>query len=279
MTVSRNSVLLSDGDSGGQWQAPGSLTRHGPPPDNAAMSDPRPEPARRARTLVRAADRAALASALVGDGWPFGSLVMTACAHDGSPLLLISDLAEHTKNIAADPRVSLLVDGTAGLDDPLTGPRVTLLGRLVRDDAPQPLARFRARHPGAGLYAGFADFHLYRLEVARAHLVAGFGEIRWIEGAAWRFDDAGAAPLAAAEPDIVAHMNRDHADAVGLYATRLLDRPEGAWQMTGIDPEGCDLRLGGAVARLEFCAPVADADAARAALVALVNKARAVARE
>jgi len=238
------------------------------------MTDPDPDPARRARTLVRCADRAALASALAGEEWPFASLVMTACAHDGSPLLLISDLAEHTRNAAADPRVSLLIDGTAGLEDPLTGPRVTLLGRLVRDGAPGLLVRFCARHPGAALYAGFADFHLYRLEVIRAHLVGGFGDICWIEGGDWRFDDAGAAPLAAAEPDIVAHMNEDHADALALCATRLLGRPAGDWRMTGIDPEGCDLRLGGAVARLEFGAPVADADAARAALVTLVKAAR-----
>jgi len=241
------------------------------------MSDPAPEsapdPGARARAVVRAADRAALASTLVGGG-PFASLAMTACAHDASPLLLLSDLAEHTRNIAADPRVSLLFDGTAGLDDPLTGPRVTLLGRLVRDGDPAHLARFTARHPSAGLYAGFADFHLYRLQVARAHLVAGFGDIGWIDGAGWAFDAARAAPLAAAEAGIVAHMNRDHADTLALYAVRLLGRAGGAWRMTGIDPEGCDLRLGGAVARLGFAAPVADAEAARAALVALAAAAR-----
>ncbi len=235
------------------------------------MTEPDADPGTRARRLVRAADRAALATARDGDGAPFASLVLTACAPDASPLLLISDLAEHTGNARADPRVSLLFDGTAGLDDPLTGPRVTLLGRLVRDDDAGLLARFCARHPAAELYAGFADFHLHRLEVARAHLVAGFGEICWIEGVDWRFDAAGAAELAAAEPDIVAHMNRDHADALALCATRLLGRAHGAWRMTGIDPEGCDLRLGGAVARLEFSSPVADAHAARAALIETVK--------
>ncbi|MEE8333783.1 MAG: DUF2470 domain-containing protein [Alphaproteobacteria bacterium] len=239
------------------------------------MSEPDADPGQRARRLVRAADRAALATALTDDGAPFASLVLTACAPDASPLLLISDLAEHTRNAGADPRVSLLFDGTGGLDDPLTGPRVTLLGRLVRDDTPGLLARFCARHPAAGLYAGFADFHLHRLEVARAHLVAGFGEIRWIDSADWRFHDAGAAQLAAAGPDIVAHMNKDHADALALCATRLLARGGGAWQMTGIDPEGCDLRLDGAVARLEFASPVADAAGARAALVEMITIARA----
>ncbi len=242
------------------------------------MTDPDTDPGRRARCVARAADRAALATALDGDGAPFASLVMTACAHDASPLLLISELAEHTRNIAQDPRASLLFDGTAGLDDPLAGPRVTLLGRLVRDDRPALLTRFCARHPAAGLYAGFADFHLYRLDVARAHLVAGFGEICWIEGWDWRFDDAGSSALAAAEPDIVSHMQQDYGDALALCASRLPGRPGGAWRITGIDPEGCDLRHGGAVARLEFNAPVADAASARAALVALVKAARASGR-
>jgi len=238
------------------------------------MTEPDADPGRRSRALVRAADRAALAT-LQADGGPFASLVLSACAHDASPLLLLSELAEHTRNIKANPHVSLLFDATAGLDEPLTGPRVTLLGELVRDGDPAHLARFCARHPGARQYAGFADFHLYRLAVTRAHLVAGFGEIRWIEAAGWRFDDAGAAALAAAEPDIVGHMNRDHADALALFATRLLGRPGGPWRMTGIDPEGCDLRVGGAVARLEFAAPVADGAGARTALIDRVNAARA----
>jgi putative heme iron utilization protein len=129
--------------------------------------------------VIRAADRASLATSQ--DGWPFASLVLAALDADGTPLLLISDLAEHAKNIARESRVSLLFDGTAGLADPLTGPRVTVLGEAGRSDDPARLQRFLARHPSAELYAGFADFHLYRVAVARAHLVAGFGRIHWIE--------------------------------------------------------------------------------------------------
>jgi len=136
-------------------------------------------PARQAITVMRAADRASLATSR--GGWPFASLVLAALDSDGTPLLLISDLAEHAKNIAAEPRVSLLFDGTAGLADPLTGPRVTVLGEAVQSNKPERLRRFLARHPAAELYAGFKDFHLYRVEVARAHLVAGFGRIHWIE--------------------------------------------------------------------------------------------------
>jgi putative heme iron utilization protein len=228
----------------------------------------------RARALTRAADRGALATAMAGDGSPYASLVMVACAHDASPLLLISTLAEHTRNIMADDRVGLLIDGTGGLENPLTGPRVTLTGRIAATDAPDLLARYVARHPDAARYAGFADFALYRMSVERAHMVAGFGAIHWIERDDCRFDTAGAAALADAEPDIVAHMNGDHADAVQLYANALLGLGGDGWRMTGLDPEGCDLRRSGAVARLGFRRPLATAEQARAELVALVRKAR-----
>jgi putative heme iron utilization protein len=147
---------------------------------------PQPAPAELVRSLLRSADRAALATSLPAaayQAWPYASLVLTTAGKDGSPILFISDLSEHAKNIAADNRVSLLIDGTAGLKDPLTGPRVSILGRAVRADLPELKTRFLARHAGAKIYAGFTDFHVYRLEVTRAHFVAGFGRIHWIEAA------------------------------------------------------------------------------------------------
>jgi len=144
--------------------------------------DTAPEtPAAQARGLIRAADRAVLATSQ--DGWPYASLVLPALDTDGAPLLLLSDLAEHAKNLKADPRCSLLYDGTAGLADPLTGPRVTVLGEARPIQDRDLLARFVARQPSAKLYAGFGDFRLYRMAVARAHLVAGFGRIHWIGAA------------------------------------------------------------------------------------------------
>jgi hypothetical protein len=242
------------------------------------MAETNAELGAQARALVRAADRGALATAMVGDGWPYPSLVLTACAHDGSPLLLISTLAEHTKNAAKDSRVGLLIDGTAGLDNPLTGARVSLIGRLERDSVPDHTARYVARHPDADAYAGFADFGLYRLAVERAHLVAGFGAIHWIDGADFAFDTAETGALAATEADIVGHMNDDHGEAVQLYATALLGLDGEGWSLTGVDPEGCDLRRGGATARLPFDRIVAGPDEARAALVALGRKARETGR-
>src|SRR5215211_423416 len=163
-----------------------------------------------ARRLIRPRDHAALATSL--GGWPYVSLVAVACDVDASPLLLLSDLATHTKNLAAEPLVSLLFEATAGHADPLAGPRLTLLGRARRVDDSRCAARFAARHPTSAVYAGFADFHLYRVAIDRGHLVAGFGRIAWVEGENLRF--AGDASALAAEPEIVAHMNADHADAV-----------------------------------------------------------------
>lgn len=244
------------------------------------MSDsPAPEPANPAagaavRGLLRAADRAALATAQPGDGggWPYASLVLLAVDHDASPLLLVSTLAEHTRNLQADPRAALLVDGTAGLEEPLTGARATVLGRFRRDDDPDRRARYLRRHPSAAGYAGFGDFAVWRMTVERAHLVAGFGRIHWVDADAV-LGEAGPL-LAAREADVIEHMNADHADAITLYASVLLGLDGTGWVMTGCDADGADLRLGGRVARLPFDEPVRDAEGARVQLVRLVKRAR-----
>lgn len=231
---------------------------------------------RTVRSLLRALDRASLATTLPGEpaGWPYASLVLVAVDHDLSPILLLSDMAEHTRAIKADGRVSLLFDGTGGLDQPLTGPRATVLGRAERTMDERLKARFLARHPDAALYAGFKDFGFYRIAVERAHLVGGFGKIRWIEAA--ELAPSQAAGLKDAEEGIVGHMNADHADAVQLYAAKLIGLAGGGWKMTGIDPEGVDLRRGGQVARLAFDVPLQSAGEARKVLVGLVGKARAM---
>jgi heme iron utilization protein len=230
--------------------------------------DPRPPaaeaPGLTVRRLMRSCDRAALATSLI-DGAPYASLVLFALDLDATPLLLLSDLAEHSRNIGRDCRVSLLIDGTGGLADPLTGARATLVGRAetVADD--RLMARFIARHPSAAGFAGFADFKLYQMTPARAHLVAGFGRIRWVDG-----DEiilgGDCRALTAAEPSILAHMNADHCDAVN----RIVGEGMG-WHMTGIDPEGADFRRAGEIARAAFAIDVRDAGAARSELVRLAR--------
>jgi hypothetical protein len=241
----------------------------------AAMAER--ETAALARRLVRGADGAALATRMAADGAPYASLVLLAVDHDLSPLLLLSDLAEHSRNIAADGRVSLLFDATHGLASRLAGARASVMGRAERSAAPRHRARFLARHPDAEVYADFADFAFYRVAVSRCHLVAGFGRIAWLEAADLLRPEALALPLVAAEAEILRHMNAEHADAVALYANALAGQGGDGWAMTGCDSAGFDLRAGGAVCRIDFAGPVADAAGARAELVRLAAAARKIA--
>jgi putative heme iron utilization protein len=139
------------------------------------------------RALMHAQATAAFGTLMNGalmDGAPYVSLVLVAFDVGGAPLLLLSRLAQHTQNLLADPRVSLLFDGTAGLEEPLTGPRLTVLGSAAPCPDPEALQRYLARHPSAAAYVGFSDFQLYRVDIERGHVVAGFGKIAWIEAAA-----------------------------------------------------------------------------------------------
>jgi len=141
-------------------------------------------PAATARALIRASGRATLASVLRRDfaaGWPYASLVLVACRPDATPILLLSDLADHSKNIVADDRVSLLFDGTEGLEEPLAGTRLTLVGRARETTDSADRALYLARHPSAARYAGFKDFRFYRIDAVGGHLVAGFGRIHWLD--------------------------------------------------------------------------------------------------
>jgi len=242
----------------------------------ASMTTPAPDPAATARRLIRGAATATLAT-LQADagGWPCASLVQVATDDAGAPLLLISLLAEHTKNILADARVGLLFDGTAGFDEPLTGPRLSMLGRAAVTGDPRHRARYLARFPGAGLYAGFKDFAFYRVAPERGHLVAGFGRIDRVAAADLVLPEAEARAAAALEASVLEHMNADHADAVRLYAERLLGAPGEGAVLVGFDAEGCDVRAGTRLLRLPFPERAADAAAARRILADLARKARA----
>jgi len=230
------------------------------------------EPVGVARALLRSARRASLAT-LGPDGAPYVSLVALATAPEGAPLLLVSDLARHTHNLASDPRASLLC-ADVGAGDPLAHPRVTLFGACVAVDKTEQKARWLARQPESAMYFGFSDFRMLRLEPDGAHLVAGFGRIVDLSWGDLRTDVAGAEGLIAAEEGIVAHMNEDHADATRLYATKLLGLPDGDWRFEGVDPLGCEIALEGRAAYLPFDAPATTAGDVRKRLVALVAKAR-----
>lgn len=231
------------------------------------------------RRLLRSARKASLATTMAEGGAPYASLVTVATDQDGSPLLLLSGLADHTRNLAADPRAALLVDEAEGLDNPQTGPRATVMGRIDRitdaDEQERARRRFLARHPAAALYAGFGDFGFFRMTVERAHFVGGFARAVWIDdGPSLLTPPAAARALADAEPSIIGHMNEDHAEAVELYARRLCGQTGAGWRMAALDADGCDLVAGETVTRLPFDPPLGEASKARETLVALAKQAR-----
>ncbi|MFC3694560.1 HugZ family protein [Chenggangzhangella methanolivorans] len=232
------------------------------------------DPVASARALLRSARRASLATVDAGTGRPYVSLVAMATAPDGAPLLLVSDLARHTRNLKADPRASVLC-ADVGQGDPLAHPRVTLFGVCEAIDKEGHRARWLARQPESGGYFDFDDFHMLRLSPEGAHLVAGFGRIVDLNWDRLRTETSGAASLLEAEAGIVEHMNEDHTDATRLYATALLGAADGAWRFEGCDPLGCEIGLAGEARYLPFPSPAATAGDVRKALVALVGEARA----
>lgn len=239
---------------------------------------PQFDPIQTAKSLIRSGKQGALATLVPGTGDPYCSLVNVATAADGSPVLLISGLALHTKNILADPRVSLMIDERRS-GDPLEGTRVMIAGRaekITEEAALEAIRRrYMQRHPSAEAFAGFADFAFFKIAVRDVHLVAGFGRIVTLDGAKVLTDVIGADEVLAGEASAVAHMNEDHTDATALYATKLLGAADGAWRITGLDPDGADLALGDATLRLPFPERVTSGLALRKTLVALVGEARA----
>lgn len=241
----------------------------------ASAAPQAPGPAAASRHLMRTALKGSLGTLDRVNGHPYASLVLVATEPDGTPLLLISRLALHTQNLGKDARASLLIDGTAGLGDPLTGGRVTLTGHARPTTSATAKPRFLARHASAATYADFPDFAMYAFEIASAHYIGGFGRIVDLAQADLLSGVADAPELIAAERGIVDHMNADHADAVALYATELAGHAPGEWKMSGIDPTGFDLLHCSNAARIEFASLVRTAGDARLALVALVKQARA----
>jgi heme iron utilization protein len=250
-------------------------------PENAPAQDFDPKLV--AKTLLRSTRAGALATIDRNTGHPFASLVNVATDADGSPLILVSRLSTHTANLEVDGRASLLL-ATTGKGDPLAHPRLTLIGTFVqiaRDDAQEPRMRrrFLSRHPKSELYAGFADFSFWRLKVVSAHLNGGFARAADLKAADVLTDVSDAENLLSAEASAVEHMNADHAEAVKLYATKLLGADDGPgnqpWRLTGLDPDGLDLARGDLTLRLPFPERVTTAEQLRRIVVALAASARA----
>jgi len=220
-----------------------------------------------ARRILRAASSASLATQL--DGQPFASLVTHAMAPDGALLLWLSTMSQHTRQLQQEPRCALLAQGTPTTANPQTAPRVTVTGLAETIEDAGLKSRWLARHPYAAQYAEFADFSLWRILPQAALLVGGFAAAHRIRAADLAPDAGAVAAILAAEAEIIAHVNADHADAVEAIAGAA------GWRLSAVDVDGCDMRLEDSVRRLEFPAPVSDADGVRKALILAARAARA----
>ncbi|HLB15636.1 MAG TPA: DUF2470 domain-containing protein [Burkholderiales bacterium] len=203
-------------------------------------------------------------------GYPFGSIVPFVLDADCRPVILISALAEHTKNLAGDPRASLIVHGYE--DDVQAGPRLTMVGDAARvADDPAVHSRYLRYFPAARDLLALGDFSFCAIEPKRLLFIRGFGHIHWIDTAAFRPPEN---RLAGAEEEIVAHMNADHALALADYCRHEHGITPREVTMVGIDCDGFDVRADGRLLRIAFDEPVTNAGKAREALVAMARRAR-----
>ncbi len=251
-----------------------------PPGPIAAVEPARARSAaEEARTLVATQRIGALAT-LSDDGRPWASIVTYGATAEGFPVLYVSTLAEHGRNLARDGRASIVVAEDPAGGDPLDSSRVTLVGTANRPEGDE-LEAARAAHlaalPGADAYGGFGDFSFWVLRVDRIRWVGGYG----------RMDSADAASYFAAEPDptanaaphAIAHMNADHADALLVVAQALGGHPDAtSARVVRIDRYGMDLVAesprGAGTARVGFAETVDAPDGLRAATVAVTRRAR-----
>jgi putative heme iron utilization protein len=249
----------------------------GPPPRA-------PSHAERCRTLAAEARAGTLATiAREPEGFPYGSLVTVAVDASGRPLLLLSQLAEHTQNLEHRADASILL--TEPLDrhrTPLAVGRVTLLGHcrpLGMEERDAIRRVFLEAHPDAAYYVDFKDFSFFRLEPTALRYVGGFGRMSWVTAADYMVAEPD--PLRAAAPDILSHMNQDHAGALLAYARGLARIPEAsAATMTAVDRYGFEMAVitprGPTAARLAWGREVKTSDDVRKAMVAMVKEARAI---
>lgn len=209
------------------------------------------------RQVCRSARKGALATHLAETGEPYASLVTVAFDHDLTPLLLLSDLSDHTKNLKANPQTSLLLEMADGLDNPQTGPRVSLQGLAAKTDDPRLKERYLARHPSARQYVNFGDFSIWKINLSRAHFVGGFGRAVWFDrpfGISPEF----CAALQEAEAKLLAEFNASHKEKIAAATNT---PAEG--HMALLDGDGLDLVAENMSYRLNFATAADSLDSLR----------------
>ena len=227
------------------------------------------------RQLMRSCSRGYLATNLskenknkyfsdINETIPYVTFVMTAFDHDGSPLLLLSDLSEHTKNLKSNDMVSILFfeenrdeesfpifESNESYEDPMSRPRLTVIGRLKKSKKIEHKERFISRHSVSKLYSNFADMNLYKLEISGGHLTGGFAKVKWFNKD--ELTIKGFSGFSEDEIDIVKHMNEQHKESIKQYSKFFLDASNFEnYNIVGIDPEGFDLRYNDKLKRISF---------------------------
>lgn len=257
-------IGLNPGVSGPSGNFDVSTTRPpaAPPPDARAQ----------AKQLLRLARTGALATLDRATGAPLTTLVSVGSDYDGAPLLLLSALAQHTRNLAVDPRGSLLLTNQSGRGDPLNQPRLTVGGEIVVQLEPKARARFLARNPKAKLYASFADFSMFRMEISAVHFNGGFARASALTPADILSDLACAQALIEAESALLEEINRQGATRLSRLVGGESGENKRRWRAVGLDPEGLDLISGARVGRASFPTPTRSPQAWREALDAFRNE-------
>jgi len=202
------------------------------------------------------------------EGYPFGSIAPYTLSYDGEPIILISDIAQHTRNIKHNNKVSLTVFDSRA-DDPQSSNRLTWIGDANSVDASDIKTRDRYLRyfPSAESYFQTHDFSFYRIGLRRARFIGGFGEIYWIEPEAMLQRN----PFSETENGIVEHMNLDHQQALFHYCKTFGRAGVESVTMTGIDSEGFDLLADNRKLRIDFETAIYTSEEARAALVKLAR--------
>lgn len=259
---------------------------HGDPGDAPSIAPPltdvldaaRPSAADEARTVAAGTNTGTLAT-LSGDGTPWASFV-TYGLLDGQPVLCVSRMAEHGRNLAADARASLAIVQPELPADPLAAARVTLAGRVVRPEGEEAIAAREAHLaavPAAKVYIDFSDFTLWVLRVERVRWVGGYG--RMDSASAEDYAAAVADPIIPAAGRAITHLNDDHADALLDMARARGGYPDAtAAVCERADRFGLDLRVttprGVAVTRVGYVSPIDSIGELRAATVELTRLSR-----
>jgi len=195
-----------------------------------------------ARQIVKSCRSGALGTINSRDGAPHVSLCAVAFDAIGHAVFLLSDLAEHTQNLKADPRVSFLCEQASGRGNPQSGPRVSLVGEMKQVRSAEAEALYLQMHPSAQMYANFEDFNLYRLEVVKAHFVGGFGRAQWLEGAEFLGDSAAFLNFSKNQEGVITYLNTEFPQFASICATKLLKQRGKSWQLLRIDSDGADLK-------------------------------------